>query len=262
MRNNDWREHPIDCQKVADIAGVLFNAEWIKNNGSNIYYCKTHCMPRNIKHMPKTPFILLTSSSDSSVTDAIAQYLPKNIIKWFTNNNEALDERVETIPIGFVFNQQRTEYIINESHIMRDKQNLLYVNFTRHLACRAGLYEMFGKFPWVTMKGGESFNSVFPKEFYQDIAEHQYVLSPHGAGPDCHRTYEALALGSIPVVKWNLAYRHLLDMPVLFVNSWNEVTQKLLEDKYAELVAKFKEPSMQKLSMKYWKERILTCHLS
>ena len=57
-----------------------------------------------------------------------------------------------------------------------------------------------------------------------------YVLSPRGAGEDCHRFYEAIYLYSIPIVKrTNTPFDKLYNVfPCLIVNDWNEVTQELL----------------------------------
>jgi hypothetical protein len=70
-----------------------------------------------------------------------------------------------------------------------------------------------------------------------------YVLSPRGAGEDCHRFYEAIYLDSIPIVKrTNTAFDKLYNIfPCLIVNDWNEVTEELLESKKDECFTKLKE---------------------
>jgi hypothetical protein len=53
-----------------------------------------------------------------------------------------------------------------------------------------------------------------------------FVISPHGNGLDCHRTWEALILNSAPIVKTSPLDRlyTALGMPVVIVNDWSEVT--------------------------------------
>jgi hypothetical protein len=55
----------------------------------------------------------------------------------------------------------------------------------------------------------------------------QYVLSPPGNGPDCHRTWEALYLGATPIVhrkSWPfLDY----DIPVLVIDSWDKIGETM-----------------------------------
>mmetsp|Transcript_72381 Transcript_72381/g.132485 ORF Transcript_72381/g.132485 Transcript_72381/m.132485 type:complete len:394 (+) Transcript_72381:80-1261(+) len=42
--------------------------------------------------------------------------------------------------------------------------------------------------------------------YLKKISEHKAVLSPPGGGYDCHRTWEALAVGSVPLVLWNESF--------------------------------------------------------
>ena len=55
-----------------------------------------------------------------------------------------------------------------------------------------------------------------------------FVVSPRGHGYDCHRTWEALALGCIPIVKHS-PIDHVFDhLPVLIVREWSDVNRELL----------------------------------
>jgi hypothetical protein len=55
-----------------------------------------------------------------------------------------------------------------------------------------------------------------------------FVLSPMGGGYDCHRTWEALCLGCIPIVKSSGLDPLYADLPVLIVKNWSDVTRELL----------------------------------
>jgi hypothetical protein len=52
-----------------------------------------------------------------------------------------------------------------------------------------------------------------------------FVPSPAGNGIDCHRTWEALYLGAVPVVLRS-EYFGESDWPVLLVDSWSELLEK------------------------------------
>lgn len=81
-----------------------------------------------------------------------------------------------------------------------------------------------------------------------------FVLSPYGNGMDCHRTWEALILGSIPIIKSKEFVKMFEDLPVLIVKDWKEITQKLLMD----TIEKFKERSFnyEKLTLEFWKRKV------
>lgn len=63
---------------------------------------------------------------------------------------------------------------------------------------------------------------------YRDlVADSKYVLSPPGSGTDCHRTWEAIYLGAIPIVlrsAWGFTEGEL---PVMIVDDWSEVPDQI-----------------------------------
>jgi hypothetical protein len=78
--------------------------------------------------------------------------------------------------------------------------------------------------------GARNLDLVNPREYRQEIANTKFVLSPAGNGLDCHRTWEAMYLGAIPIVKeadW--PFRNY-DLPVLMVNDWHELQDIHLAD--------------------------------
>lgn len=89
--------------------------------------------------------------------------------------------------------------------------------------------------------------------------EHQiryaFVASPFGGGPDCHRTWEALALGCIPIVRRSPLNIPLFDdLPVWQVTEWSEVTVDAMKAKIVEFSGQtFK---MEKITLQYWMDRI------
>jgi len=78
---------------------------------------------------------------------------------------------------------------------------------------------------------------------YEKTHESWYVLSPPGAGIDCHRFYEAIYLDAIPIVKrTNTAFDKLYNaFPCLIVNDWEEVTEELLENMKETMSIKMKD---------------------
>lgn len=60
-------------------------------------------------------------------------------------------------------------------------------------------------------------------EYYDEIARHRFILSPDGDRPECFRTYEAIAMGTIPITELSASlHRHLQPAPILFETSdWN-----------------------------------------
>jgi hypothetical protein len=92
------------------------------------------------------------------------------------------------------------------------------------------------------------------KQSFINQLEYAYVISPHGNGLDCHRTWEALVLGCIPIVKSSCLDQLYDELPVLIVEDWSDISQELLE----ETVKVFKEQKFnyEKLTLKYWMDKI------
>ena len=66
-----------------------------------------------------------------------------------------------------------------------------------------------------------------PKKYRKLVSNSAFVLSPPGNGADCHRTWEAIYLGAIPIVlKKYWPFSHL-DLPVLAVEDWSEVPKMI-----------------------------------
>uniref|UniRef100_A0A6V2FXP0 Exostosin GT47 domain-containing protein n=2 Tax=Ditylum brightwellii TaxID=49249 RepID=A0A6V2FXP0_9STRA len=69
------------------------------------------------------------------------------------------------------------------------------------------------------------------EQYLEQIARSRYVISPNGDHPDCHRHYEALGLGAIPITQLDpYLYSHLKEGPIIYDNdNWNltELTSTL-----------------------------------
>ncbi len=63
------------------------------------------------------------------------------------------------------------------------------------------------------------------KTYRNNILNSKFVISPPGNGPDCHRTWEALYLGAVPVVHKSFWPFNHLDLPVVQVDDWTQIEE-------------------------------------
>ena len=91
-------------------------------------------------------------------------------------------------------------------------------------------------------------------ETWQNQSKYTFVASPHGNGLDCHRTWEALCLGCIVIVKRSSLDELYNGLPVLIVQEWSYITEKIL----LETMVNYKKMQFnyKKLTLKYWKDKI------
>jgi len=91
-------------------------------------------------------------------------------------------------------------------------------------------------------------------ETWELQSQFQFVLSPHGAGLDCHRTWEALLLGCIPIVKRAKINDLFSDLPVITVEDWSQINSSFLTHASKEL--ELKNINREKLLMRYWRAQL------
>ena len=93
---------------------------------------------------------------------------------------------------------------------------------------------------------------------YDVMKNYKFILSPPGAGEDTHRTWEALYIGTIPIVKKSNLNELYEDLPVLVIDDWNIITKELLENEFEKIQEKKRnnEYNMEKLYMNYWLRKV------
>jgi len=94
-------------------------------------------------------------------------------------------------------------------------------------------------------------------DLWREKTRYAFVVSPHGNGLDCHRTWESLALGNIVIVKRSPLDALYQGLPVAIVERWEEITEASLRLWQAQYSGLFADPAAQRrLTNEYWIERI------
>ena len=66
-------------------------------------------------------------------------------------------------------------------------------------------------------------------DLWKEMSRHRFVVSPLGMGMDCHRTWEALALGCIPIVRRSTLVHSLFKgLPIVVVDEWSDVNESAI----------------------------------
>ena len=93
---------------------------------------------------------------------------------------------------------------------------------------------------------------------FENQIKYAFVVSPFGNGLDCHRTWEALALGCIPIIMTSGLDSLYDDLPVLIVKDWSDVTEEMLMKVVNEFKGKHEKGlfNYDKITLKYWVDKI------
>lgn len=149
--------------------------------------------------------------------------------------NDRCEGMVTSIPIGFSDNwaDQFTQRVMIQSYAAlaasdTRKEHLLYLNFrlNSNKAARHECHLMFHDKEWVT-KGQYGTNM---STFYETLYKSEYILSPVGAGPDCHRTYEAIYFDVVPIVLSSPLDTFYASFPIVIVEKWSDVSEDFLQN--------------------------------
>jgi hypothetical protein len=94
-------------------------------------------------------------------------------------------------------------------------------------------------------------------DLWREKTRYAFVVSPHGNGLDCHRTWESLVLGNIVIVKRSPLDALYAGLPVVIVDHWEEITEANLRRWHAQHSATLAQPvAQQRLTNRYWIDRI------
>ena len=86
----------------------------------------------------------------------------------------------------------------------------------------------------------------------------KFILSPSGLGFDCYRHWEAILMGTIPVIEHlnrtikDGMFRNFDGLPVAWIDSYDNLTPQWLEQEYHRIVSQSTSYQYEKLTLKYW----------
>ena len=251
------------CRKVVQRSDVL--ADYVnlfdrdKLTPTSVVFCKIDYLEHLLKYINEkpnvSPFILLTGQSDYPITDGVYHIgfhvLGKNRLKWCGCNAETY--MVTPIPLGIA--DDYCTLTVKSDFEKTKATKLLYVNHRVETfpQVRAPLYSLFSDRSWATVRTPDAKGET--KSYKEELLEHKFMLCPRGNGIDTHRMWEALYCGVIPVVQRHITHANLAGkLPILFVDSFEEVTEQLLYTTYESY--KNREWNEEMLTVSWWMNMI------
>ncbi len=205
-------------------------------------------------------YILVTHNSDMSVPDYFAPYLedPK-LIAWFGMNRMIPNHpKLHAIPIGVEnahFNKAiHLKEALKDIPPLDSRSDKPYLNFRArtNLILRSFVWNLFAHKPFIYAQKDRSY-----EDYINDMKHSKFIICPAGYGIDCHRYWESLLLGCIPIMKHSTIDKLFEDLPVILVDNWREVNEAFLKRKYQEI--KGKRFNLKKLYADYWLDQIKEC---
>ena len=211
---------------------------------------------------------LVTGASVRGVPNEISELYSMNFLElfknnvthWFTQNFDGTDECIP-IPRGINYHtlsrgDHRWGY--KESEIVQEaKLKNFYSEFDtkkeRTFSCFH--FQKFDRqdrdrYKAIEHLSSVKFNDVLKSpinrsSLWKVMSSYKFIISPHGNGLDCHRTYESMLLGSIPIVRSSTLDSLYKDMPIIILENWEDLTEETLSNYVYS-------GSLEKLKLVYW----------
>ena len=258
----------VDANTFADFAhfrlnpnftgdNVQWNSEITKQN--SIVFVKKGLISMFFDHVKNSAFkhILITHLADDAIDENTFNSKPASIVKWFAEN--AVYNHPDLIPIPFGLENHfgicteghpgRFAHFIENLETFKNNPKdtkVVYCNWSiaNNVGDRSNIPEKL-KVNYVWEQG------ILFDKYYHRASTFKFIIAPPGNGVDAQRQWEAIYMGCIPIVIKNNIYKEYVDLPLIQVNDYSEVTYELLEQ-YLN-----KEYKYDMVYMSYWKERLV-----
>ena len=255
------------------------------NNSYAIIFAKADEFNEWFEYIPKeTPFVICIGLDWHSVKKNMFDKLCelKNFKGMLAQNITFTHPKAIPMPIGFkgyhggnrehyktlIANPQKMakgaleqQKLINKVNLEAPKQRIMlcYINFATKEGIRTNPGERGAALKRIPSELCFIENDrISMEETYKNQSKYAFVVSPAGRGLNCYRTWEAIHLGCIPIVKKDsLSDAGLYDdLPVLIVDNWADINENLLNNAYKKLHIMFSQ-KLHKLTIEYWREQAI-----
>jgi hypothetical protein len=240
----------IEKEIIENSYSFFIKPDWIN------YFCEI-IMPY-INH----PFILVTHNSDHTVGPVNYNYNHvhmncnyeilnnKYLINWY-GVNMLPNEKGINLPIGLE-NTCWKGYDYNTclKNVNNKKQFLLYFNFNNTNPLRKKIRSQ------ILANGFIENKQCQWEQYIHELSQYKFCISPPGNGIDCHRHWECIYVGTIPIILTNEndpIYNYFKNLPILFVEDYSIITPDFLEIQFEKFKNKSFDLDITKL--KYWKNK-------
>lgn len=206
-------------------------------------------------------YTLVTHNGDLTITSAHIRYLDAKIICWFSQNVDVAHKKVLPIPIGLenlsYYNHGIPKKFsdITYTPTAQKKPRILYGFST---STNPKIREKAKKALSQLKTSDEIGSRLISPDYMKVLETYMFVASPPGNGLDCHRTWEALYVKTVPIVLRSVSMEYFAKqgLPIYIIDSWsklNSLSESDLRHIYMTKIKLFQSPA---LWFDFWKNKI------
>ena len=229
-------------------------------------------------------FVLVSGSEDITIPNQVdARWRPFNarerylverianddrVIHWFAENRDEVLPKMSTMPVGQVFEKSSHCTVALRQPELKVKDRPLKV-LCAHRVRDGDQWEVRRNLTELCKQQFQEFSTILTDEiseaeFRQQVRQHPFVLCAQGGGLDSSpKAWFSIANGSIPIIKSSVLDDAYSQLPVVFVDEWNEDCLSLEKlHRWVEEFAPYYDDdqlwaqTLHKLSLDYWWNKI------
>lgn len=228
-------------------------------------------------------FALITGDEDLAIPSGLESagdiLASPNVVCWFAQNVDGTDTtgKVHPIPIGVDFHtiangrrwkhwqatpaQQEAELERLRARMLGNASRLVKAHADFHFNTGRRIDPESRDAVWKKLVDNPNVDFQMRKLPRYDLwcmkTRYAFAICPPGNGLDCHRTWESLLLGNIPIVKRSSLDGLYDGLPVAIVDDFGEITTEALHRWHREYRNRFGAPEVQeRLTNRFWIERV------
>jgi len=188
---------------------------------NNWWFCRPEWLDYFFRELaPQDSFVLFTSNSDASIDARAAANMDgqDQLVAWFGANIAVNRTNLFAFPLGI----SDPHWPHGDGALLKSVQGAMIERTTLVDAGFDPDVNPVERRRCLDQTGFEPTPQKPLAEYLEDLRASHFCLSPAGDGIDTHRTWEALYLGTVPVVTRSVLTEQHPDLPMVVLDDWGE----------------------------------------
>ena len=215
---------------------------------NDIVYCQLDYLEvlfRLIKKLNFSNIKIVSTQADRKINKRLFDKKPSCISKWYSINVDYKHPQLISIPLG-IASYRNTKSVIfsdfSDPLINNDINQTFYTNFNINTNY---FHRIKAQKSIINFLGQNVMENIDYSSYLANLRSSVYCIAPWGNGYDTHRFWESLYSETIPITMVCTHYESFSDLPVMLVNSYEEI--KTIQKEYD-----FFEKNIEKLNINWW----------
>lgn len=248
--NRVTRRQPMGARRVIyfDLADVTGKEANFRDLGS------LELLESELDAAPLPPVVVMTHGDILPPRLLLSEIASRSKVVFAINLNYE-SENLRTIPLGIEnfsrnSNGRLGDFLeFRDSELSNQRKHDVFAAFevenNKEIRGKLATLLKESRFGWTSRR-------MHPRDYRQCVKDSLFVLSPPGRGLDCHRTWEAIYLGSVPVIlEGTLPPSIATDLPITVVPRYEEFL-KMGPEEMLDLFVETRSKSERKAFAPYW----------